>query len=233
MTELRKHILIVEDDESILYGLKDILENKGYKVSAESDGIKGLETALENPVNLVVLDVMLPGMNGFEVCKRIRQEKTSLSILMLTAKNSELDKISGLDYGADDYMTKPFSLSELLARIRAILRRSNPIKNSSKQIFFGNVELNFSKMEGLVHGKVIKFTRKELAILEYFMNRDGEIVHRHDLLNNIWGYDKVPTTRTVDTFISEIRKKIEEIPSKPKHIISVSGIGYKFISGNS
>ena len=229
----RKHILIVEDDESILFGLKDILESKGYAVSSASNGLTGLNIALKNPVNLVVLDVMLPEMNGFDVLKKLRLEKKSLPVLMLTAKSSELDKITGLDYGADDYMTKPFSLSELLARIRAILRRAYPAENTSEKFEFGKVSLDFSKMEVFIHGKEVSFTRKELAILEYFVNHDGEIVHRHDLLNNIWGYDRVPTTRTVDTFISEIRKKIEEIPSKPKHIISVSGIGYKFISGNS
>ena len=141
----KKHILIVEDDESILFGLKDILENKGYKISTASDGILGLNTALENPIDLVVLDIMLPGINGFEVCKKIRVEKKSLPILMLTAKNSEIDKISGLDYGADDYMTKPFSLSELLARIRAILRRTNLEKHSIKKHTFGNVTIDFSK----------------------------------------------------------------------------------------
>jgi DNA-binding response OmpR family regulator len=152
---------------------------------------------------------------------------------MLTAKSSEIDKISGLDYGADDYITKPFSLSELLARIRAILRRAYPAENILKQYSFGNVEIDFIKMEAVVNNSEIKLTKKQFAILEYFIHNDGEVVHRHDLLNNIWGYDKAPSTRTVDTFILEIRKKIEENPSKPKHIVSISGVGYKFISGDS
>jgi len=228
----RKHILLVEDDESILFGLQDILESEGYKISIASNGIDGLKLATEKSIDLLVLDIMLPGMNGLEICKRIKKEKLTLPIIMLTAKSSEMDKISGLDYGADDYITKPFSLSELLARIRAILRRAYPEENILKHYSFGNVKLDFIKMEAFVNDKAVKFTRKEFAILEYFINREGEVVHRHDLLNNIWGYDKIPTTRTVDTFILEIRKKIEKTPSKPTHIISISGVGYRFISGN-
>jgi len=227
--ENRKHILIVEDDESILFGLQDILENEGYRISIASNGIDGLKFASDNAIHLLVLDIMLPGMNGLEICKKIKREKPTLPIVMLTAKSSEMDKISGLDYGADDYITKPFSLSELLARIRAILRRAYPDKTILKRYSFGDVKIDFIKMEALVNNCEVKFTRKEFAILEYLINRAGEVVHRHDLLNNIWGYEKIPTTRTVDNFILEIRKKIEETPSKPKYIISISGVGYKFI----
>lgn len=230
--EKRKHILLVEDDESILFGLQDILEGEGYQISTASNGIDGLKIATEKPIDLLVLDIMLPGMNGLEICKKIKKEKMNLPIIMLTAKSSELDKISGLDYGADDYITKPFSLSELLARIRAILRRVYPEKNILKHYSFGNVKIDFIKMEAFVNDREVRFTKKEFAILEYFINRAGEVVHRHELLNNIWGYDKTPSTRTVDTFILEIRKKIEEIPSNPKHIVSISGVGYRFISGN-
>jgi len=230
--EKRKHILLVEDDESILFGLQDILEDNGYQISTASDGVEGLKLATEKEIDLLVLDIMLPGMNGLEICKTIKKEKFNLPIIMLTAKRSELDKISGLDYGADDYITKPFSLSELLARIRAIFRRVYPEKESLKHYSFGNVKIDFIKMQAFVNDCEIKFTRKEFAILEYFINRAGEVVHRHELLNNIWGYDKSPSTRTVDTFILEIRKKIEETPSNPKHIVSISGVGYRFISGN-
>ena len=230
--EKGKHILLVEDDESILFGLQDILEDKGYQISTASNGIEGLKLAIEKSIDLLILDIMLPGMNGLEVCKKIKNEKLTLPIIMLTAKSSEMDKISGLDYGADDYITKPFSLSELLARIRAIFRRVYPEKESLKHYVFGNVKIDFIKMEAFVNDCEVKFTRKEFAILEYFINRPGEVIHRHELLNNIWGYDKSPSTRTVDTFILEIRKKIEEVPSKPKHIVSISGVGYRFISGN-
>jgi two-component system, OmpR family, alkaline phosphatase synthesis response regulator PhoP len=230
--EKRKHILLVEDDESILFGLQDILENKGYQISTASNGIEGLKNALEKAIDLLILDIMLPGMNGLDICKKIKKEKFELPIIMLTAKNSEMDKISGLDYGADDYITKPFSLSELLARIRAIIRRTSPEKNILRKFSFGNVRIDFVKMEAFVNNHEIKLTGKEFAILEYFINKQGEVVHRHELLNNIWGYDKAPMTRTVDTFILEIRKKIEKIPSNPKHIVSISGVGYRFISGN-
>jgi len=230
--EKSKHILLVEDDESILFGLQDILEGQGYQISTASNGIDGLKLATENSIDLLILDIMLPGMNGLEICKKVKKEKLMLPIIMLTAKSSEIDKISGLDYGADDYITKPFSLSELLARIRAILRRVYPEKNILRHYSFGNVEIDFTKMEVSVNNAEIKLTKKQFAILEYFIHNEGEVVHRHDLLNNIWGYDKTPSTRTVDTFILEIRKKIEKNPSRPKHIISISGVGYKFISGN-
>jgi len=230
--EKRKHILLVEDDESILFGLQDILDGEGYQISTASNGIDGLKLATEKSIDLLVLDIMLPGMNGLEICKKIKKEKMTLPIIMLTAKSSEIDKISGLDYGADDYITKPFSLSELLARIRAILRRAYPTENNLKHYSFGNVEIDLIKMEAFVNNNEIKLTKKQFAILEYFIHNDGKVVHRHDLLNNIWGYDKTPSTRTVDTFILEIRKKIEENPSNPKHIVSISGVGYKFISGN-
>jgi len=230
--EKRKHILIVEDDQSILFGLQDILEDTGYKISTALNGIEGLKLAKENTIDLLVLDIMLPGMNGIDICKIIKKEKFGLPIIMLSAKNSDLDKISGLDYGADDYITKPFSLSELLARIRAIFRRVYPENVTQKYFAFGNVNVDFEKMEAFVNGKEIKFTRTEFAILEYFINRAGEVIHRHELLNNIWGYKKNPSTRTVDTFILEIRKKIEKIPSRPKHIVSISGVGYRFVSGN-
>ncbi len=230
--EKRKHILLVEDDESILFGLQDILEGEGYQISTATNGLDGLKLATEKSIDLLVLDIMLPGMNGLEICKKIKKEKRMLPIVMLTAKSSEMDKISGLDYGADDYITKPFSLSELLARIRAILRRTYPEEDILMHYSFGNVKLDFTKMKAFVNESEVRFTKKEFAILEYFINRDGEVVPRHDLLNNIWGYDKTPSTRTVDTFILEIRKKIGETPSNPKHIVSISGVGYRFVSGN-
>ena len=139
-----------------------------------------------------------------------------------------MDKIAGLDYGADDYITKPFSLSELLARIRAILRRAYPKQKEFEQYSFGNVKIDFKKMQAFVKEKEIKFTGKEFAIMEYFIRHAEELVHRHDLLNKVWGYNAVPSTRTVDNFILDIRKKIEEIPSNPKHIVSISGVGYRF-----
>ena len=223
-----KHILVVEDDISILTGLKDNLLGEGYKVSIAANGSEGLDFALQMKIDLLILDIMLPGMNGFEICKKVKIEKPLLPIVMLTARGSEMDKIAGLDYGADDYITKPFSLSELLARIRAILRRAYPSKVQLEKYSFGNVVIDFKKMEAFVSDLPAKFTRKEYAILNYFVSHAGEVVHRHDLLNEVWGYDKIPTTRTVDNFILDIRKKIEKTPSDPKYIITISGVGYRF-----
>jgi len=225
-----KHILVVEDDLSILVGLQDNLIIEGYEVSTATNGTKGLSLANEQNFDLLILDIMLPGLNGFEICKKVKKEKPLLPIIMLTAKSSEMDKIVGLDYGADDYITKPFSLSELLARIRAVLRRAYPLTEELEKYTFGNVEIDFKKMDAFVDGKDIQFTKKEFSILEYFIQHEGEVVHRHDLLNKVWGYDKTPTTRTIDNFILDIRKKIEKTPSNPKHIVSISGVGYKFNS---
>ena len=225
-----KHILVVEDDLSILMGLQDNLIIEGYEVSTTANGTEGLNLANEKNFDLLILDIMLPGLNGFEICKKVKKEKPLLPIIMLTAKSSEMDKIAGLDYGADDYITKPFSLSELLARIRAVLRRAYPLKEELEKYAFGNVEIDFKKMNAFVNGKEIQFTKTEFSILQYFVQHEGEAVYRHDLLNEVWGYNKTPTTRTVDNFILDIRKKIEKFPSNPKHMISISGVGYKFNS---
>jgi DNA-binding response OmpR family regulator len=224
-----KRLLIIEDDINILAGLEDNLIAEGYNVTTASDGNSGLELAINKVVDLVLLDIMLPGINGFEICKKIRQIKPTLPIIMITARGAEMDKIAGLDYGADDYITKPFSLSLLLARIRAMLRRAYPEKKTIDTIQFGDISIDFKSMLAYKGENHIKFTRKEFDILQYFVNHNGEVVHRHDLLNEVWGYDKVPSTRTVDNFILDIRKKIEPIPSKPKYILSISGVGYRFV----
>jgi len=230
--EGKRHIIIVEDDISILMGLKDNLISEGYTVKTADNGKDGFIMASENDFDLLLLDVMLPGMNGFEICKKIKLKKPLKPIIMLTARSSEMDKIAGLDYGADDYITKPFSISELLARIRAILRRAYPLQEKLEKYAFDNVKIDFKKMRAFVDEKEVRFTKKEFLILKHFIEHEGEVVHRHDLLNEVWGYDKIPSTRTVDNSILEIRKKIEKIPSNPKHIISISGVGYRFISGN-
>ena len=231
--EVKRHIIIVEDDISILMGLKDNLITEGYSVKTADNGKEGYKLAHENEFDLLILDIMLPGMNGFEICKKIKLEKPLKPIIMLTARSSEMDKIAGLDYGADDYITKPFSISELLARIRAIMRRVYPLNTELEKYNFDNVKIDFKKMTAFVDGKEIRFTKKEISILEYLIQHEGEVVHRHDLLNEVWGYDKIPTTRTVDNYILELRKKIEKTPSNPKHLISVSGVGYRFISANN
>lgn len=225
-----KSILIIEDDISILRGLKDNLEYEGYKVITETDGKKGLTLALEKSYDLLLLDIMLPGLNGYEICRKVRNENPGLPIIMLTARGSEMDKVSGLDTGADDYITKPFSLPELLARIRVALRRTKEESVVPEIYSFGNIRLDFKKLQAYARDKEVFLSAREFALMEYFIRHEGEAVHRHDMLNEVWGYEAMPTTRTVDNFILDLRKKLEEDPSKPKHILSVRGVGYRFNS---
>jgi DNA-binding response OmpR family regulator len=227
-----KIILIIEDDVSILKGLKDNLEYEGYRVITESNGKKGLILALEKTADLLLLDIMLPGLNGYEICRKVKKEKPGLPIIMLTARGSEIDKVSGLDMGADDYITKPFSLPELLARIRAILRRTKEEADVPEFYSFGNITLDFKKFQAFAGDKEINLSAREFAILEYLIRHEGEAIHRYDLLNEVWGYEAMPTTRTVDNFILDLRKKLEKDPSKPIHILGVRGVGYRFISLN-
>lgn len=227
-----KTILIIEDDISILMGLKDNLEYEGYRVITETNGRKGLKLAIEKSVGLLLLDIMLPGLNGYEICRKIKKEKPGLPIIMLTARGSEMDKVSGLDTGADDYITKPFSLPELLARVRAVFRRIKDEPDAPEDYSFGNIRLDFKKLQAFAGDKELFLTAREFAIMEYLIIHEGEAIHRHDLLNEVWGYEAMPTTRTVDNFILDLRKKLEEDPSKPKHILSVRGVGYRFNSLN-
>ena len=224
-----KTILIIEDDISILRGLKDNLEYEGYAVVSETNGEKGLQLALEKNPDLLLLDIMLPGINGYEICKRVKKEEPKLPIIMITARGSEMDKVSGLDIGADDYVTKPFSIPELLARIRAVLRRYDHTIEIPNQFGFGNIKINFKKFQAFAKNREIKLSSKEFAIMKYFIMHEGEAVHRHDLLNEVWGFEAMPTTRTVDNFILDLRKKLEPDPSNPKYILSVRGFGYKFV----
>jgi len=227
-----KTILIIEDDISILMGLKDNLEYEGYRVITETNGRKGLKLAIEKSVGLLLLDIMLPGLNGYEICRKIKKEKPGLPIIMLTARGSEMDKVSGLDTGADDYITKPFSLPELLARVRAVFRRIKDEPDAPEDYSFGNIRLDFKKLQAFAGDEEVFLTAREFAIMEYLIIHEGEAIHRHDLLNEVWGYEAMPTTRTVDNFILDLRKKLEEDPSKPKHILSVRGVGYRFNSLN-
>lgn len=227
-----KTILIIEDDISILRGLKDNLEYEGYEVFTETDGRKGLKQAFEKEVDLILLDIMLPNMNGYEICRKVKMERPELPIIMITARGSEVDRVSGLDIGADDYVTKPFSIPELMARVRAIFRRVDSVSNVLEKYYFGKVELDFIKYQAFRNKKEIKLSTKEFDIMKYFIQHEGEAIHRHDLLNEVWGFDAVLTTRTVDNFILDLRKKMEENPSKPKHIVTVRSIGYRFSSLN-
>ncbi len=229
-----ERVLIIEDEVSLLEGLKDNLEEEGYSVSTSKKGKEGLEKALSEDVDLVLLDIMLPEMNGFDICKKIKIKKLTLPIIMLTAKAKEADKILGLELGADDYITKPFSINELLARIKAILRRVQIHREAKEKKLdsceFGDIKLNFAKLEAYKAKKRLKLSKREFEILAYMVKRKGEVVSRNDLLDVVWGYDVFPTTRTVDNFIAHIRKQIEEKPSKPKYIQSIRSAGYKLVT---
>jgi DNA-binding response OmpR family regulator len=225
---VEKTILIIEDDISILRGLKDNLSFEGYNVLSSMDGKEGLKIGLEKHMDMILLDIMLPGINGYEICRKLKKEKPDLPIIMITARGTEIDKVTGLDFGADDYLTKPFGIPELLARIRAIFRRASVNQVDLNHFSFGSVSIDFKKYKAFIKEKEIKLSSREFAIMKYFVEHEGEVIHRHDLLDKVWGYEAMPTTRTVDNYILELRKKLEENPSKPKHIISIRSVGYKF-----
>ena len=221
-------ILIIEDDVSILKGLKDNLIFEGYDALTSPDGQEGLQMALENKIDLLLLDIMLPGINGYDICRKLKKDKPELPIIMITARGSEVDKIAGLDLGADDYITKPFSIPELLARIRAVLRRTEVVVKEVDQYSFGHVSLDFKKFKAMVGDEEVKLSSREFALIKYLIEHEGEVVHRHELLDKVWGYEVTPSTRTVDNYILDLRKKFEEDPTTPKYITSVRGAGYKF-----
>lgn len=227
---MKKKILIVEDDPGIRVILQDALSEKGYDVESASDGERGLEMALEIKPDLLILDVMLPLMDGFEICKRVRQEGVTSPILMLTVKDEEVDKVLGLELGADDYVTKPFSLKELSARIKALLRRVEDYQNEISIYRFGSVELDFQKYESRKDGLDLGLTPLELKILRLLIDRKGQVVGRDEFLDIVWGIDNLAVShRTVDSHMAHIRKKVEDNPSRPKYIKSVHSIGYKFV----
>lgn len=226
-------ILIVEDEQNMLSGLKDNLEFEGYEVDVASDGLTGQNKILANKYDLILLDVMLPNISGFDICKKIRGEGIKTSIIFLTAKSEEIDKVLGLEYGADDYITKPFSLRELLARIKAVLRRTTvPVENifEDQQIVIGNLSVDFESYNAFIKNEAVKLSIKEYEILQYLWNHKNATVTRDKLLDDIWGYDYQPSSRTIDNFILKLRHKIEDDPNNPKHILTVHGIGYKLIA---
>ena len=222
-------ILVVEDDPAILTGVRDNLELEGYEVFTAEDGEPALDIARKKKPDLIVLDLMLPGLSGFEVLKRLRDEGSDAFVVVLTAKKEEVDKVRGLELGADDYITKPFSLIEFLARIKAILRRG-PLKSQGlKKFSFADVEIDFENFEARRKGKPLKLTPREFEILKFLAENQGKVVSRNELLDKVWGYKTFPTTRTVDNHIMRLRKQIESNPSSPRYIVSVRGVGYKFV----
>lgn len=224
-------ILIVEDEPYMQQGLKDNLEFEGYEVEVAGDGETGLQNIYKGSYDLIILDVMLPERTGFDVCKESRRNGIKTPILMLTAKGDELDKVRGLELGADDYVTKPFSLRELLARVKAILRRQHNLVTTGKQnlLRIGKLDVNLGTYQASINGATVPMTHLEFEVLKYLHQHPNEIVSRADLLANVWGYDAQPTTRTVDNFILKLRQKIEHDASTPVHILTVHGVGYKLV----
>jgi DNA-binding response OmpR family regulator len=227
-----KKILIVEDELSMVKGLKDNLEFEGFETDTAMDGTLGLQKVLQNKYDLILLDVMLPGVSGFDICKAARKEGVNIPIILLTAKGEEIDKVLGLELGADDYITKPFSLRELLARIKAILRRPPIGKEGGVEpefIDIGNIKVNFKNYVAVKGKNEIKMSYKEFEILHYMYMNAGKIIQRDDLMSDVWSIDYEVTTRTIDNFILKLRQKIEADPNNPKIILTVHGVGYKMI----
>jgi DNA-binding response OmpR family regulator len=224
-----KTILIIEDDVSLLKGLSDALTSEHYRILSSANGQTGFTMAKRENIDLIILDLNLPDKNGREICSDLRKEGIDTPILMLTSRKEEIDKVLGLETGADDYVTKPFSLRELIARVGALLRRTTAITKQIDAYAFGNVEIDFKKQEAKKRKKSLRLSARELKVLRYLIQREGEVVTREMLLNEVWGYEHFPSTRTVDNFILSLRKKIEENPSAPKHIITAHTAGYKFV----
>lgn len=225
-------ILIVEDEPAMRMGLKDNFEFEGYEVEMAVDGQEGLDKVNGGRFDLIILDVMMPKMSGFDVCKALRKMGIMTPIIFLTAKSEEIDKVLGLELGADDYLTKPFSLRELLARVKAILRRVDSqtgSKSSQGQIQLGRLSVDLDQYTATLAGEAVRMSHKEYEILQFLIEKKNEVVSRYDLLNKVWGYESQPTTRTVDNFILRLRQRIEENPNDPKVILTVHGVGYKMI----
>ncbi|MFH1764567.1 MAG: response regulator transcription factor [Gemmatimonadota bacterium] len=215
----------------MLRGLTDNLRFEGYQVIPVRAGDEGLRLILEEEPDLVILDIMLPVLSGFDVCRRVRKQGKKMPILMLTARAQEVDRVMGLDLGADDYVTKPFSIPELLARVRALLRRANAGQPLPERVTFGDVRVEFEKYEAIKVGAAVRLSPKEFGVLRLLVAREGDVVTRTDLLHEVWGYDRFPTTRTVDNHMASLRSKLEDDPANPRYLLTVHGVGYKFVGG--
>ncbi len=222
-------ILVVEDEPNMVAGLRDNFEFEGYEVITARDGVEGLQQALEQSPDLVVLDVMMPRLSGLEVCRQLRAKRPSIPIIMLTARGQEVDKVVGLELGADDYVTKPFSIRELLARVKAILRRTAVVPKNQDQHSFSDVEVDLQRRRVLRSGKALDISSTEFELLKYFICHSGEALTRDRLLEEVWGYENYPTTRTVDTHLVRLRQKLEPDPEQPQYFLTVHGTGYRFV----
>lgn len=226
-----KRVLIVEDDEAMSVALRDGFQYEGYNVTVAKDGEAGLQLATNDEPDLILLDVMLPKMTGLDICKHLRGSGNDVPIIMLTARGQEIDKVLGLKLGADDYITKPFGFMELLARAEAVLRRARvpAVSAATPDTYrFGDVSIDFKRHEARKASQPIELSPREFQLLAYFIQHRGEIVTRETLLDAVWDYNAIPFTRTVDMHIAKLRKKVEDNPSDPKHIVTVHRLGYKF-----
>lgn len=223
-----KKILIIEDDAAFLKTLITALEAEGFTALSESDGQRGLDLALKEKIDLIALDLVLPSLTGLEICQRLRGEKIQTPIIMISGKKKEeIDKVLGLELGADDYLLKPFGPHEFLARIKAILRRTKPEPVELEGYSFGDVHIDFKKQIASKGKKELRLTAKEFGLLKLLIAHEGEVVSRDRILNEVWGYDKFPTTRTVDTFVHNLRQKIEKDPANPRYLLTIPWSGYK------
>lgn len=228
---MNKRLLLVEDEPGLVLTLTDRLTNEGYDVTSARDGETGLEQATTGNFDGMILDVMLPRKNGFDVCRDLRQRGVKTPILMLTARGQVVDKVIGLKLGADDYLTKPFEMIELLARVEALLRRAPaPAPVTSEGYQFGEIKVDFRRAEVERAGTKLDFSAKEFQLLRYFIEHREATLSRDELLNGVWGYDAMPTTRTVDVHVAWLRQKLEPNPRHPQYILTVHGMGYKFVA---
>ena len=227
-------ILLVEDDEAMAVALQDGFTFEGHEVVRASDGEEGLRLAREAPPEILILDVMLPKMTGLDVCKQLRAAGSTMPIIMLTARGQEIDKVLGLKMGADDYVTKPFSFMELMARVEAVLRRSQPMPTEGDAVVqLGKLTVDIARHQACRNGEPLALTPREFRLLAFFIEHRDEVVTREALLDAVWGYDTIPFTRTVDTHIAKLRKKIEDDPSDPKLLITVHRLGYRLVGPES
>ncbi len=234
MSQSAAKILIIEDEGAVREGLVDNLRFEGYEVLCSENGASGLEVFVAEKPDLVILDVMMPGLDGLEVCRRIRAVESNTPIIMLTAKCSEVDKVVGLELGADDYLTKPFGMRELFARVKAVLRRYQAEAKPGKvptedELKFGEVTVDFRTYRARRSGEELTLSAKEFELLRFLASQPDVPVTRDQLLDQVWGYNSYPSTRTVDNFIARLRHKVESTPDEPRHIITVHGVGYKFV----
>ena len=230
MPDLRRRILIVEDEEALVMTLRDRLLSEGYEVDAASDGDAAIEKATSSTFDLILLDVALPRKSGFDVCRDLRQRGLETPILMLTARGQVVDRVVGLKLGADDYLTKPFDMMELLARIEALMRRSRgALAPTADAYAFGPIRVDFRRAEVLRDGAPVELSALELRLLRYFVENRGALLTRDELLDKVWGYGATPVTRTVDVHVASLRQKIERNPSRPEFLVTVHGMGYKFV----